>query len=272
MGINYSFTNKQGINFFHFGTGTTGNLPFILDNGRVLFAINALRTVNLARSLAEPNLVTLNGQPANFFAGGEFPIPVVTGATATGLQGISYVPFGVQLQFTPIITCRDRIRLQLTASVSTLQGNSLVNGNVTPNLQARTVQTVVEMREGQTFAVGGLLQNSLTGDTNRVPGLGDLPILGNLFRSSDTSADESELILLVTPELVRPLEPNQRPALPGSDYFEPGDLEFYLLGRLESGRPYDYRSPVMDDINRMAAYRRCELLYFVGPHGHSDGR
>ena len=79
-------------------------------------------------------------------------------------------------------------------------------------------------------------------------------------------------MLLVTPQLVHPLEPNELPALPGSDYFEPGDLEFFLLGRLESSRPYDYRSPVMNDINRMAAYRRCELLYFVGPHGHSDGR
>ena len=272
IGINYSFTNKEGVNFFHFGTGTTGNLPFILDNGRVLVAINALRDVNMARSLAEPNVVAINGQTATFNAGGEFPVPVVTGATATGLQGISFVPFGVQVSFTPIITCRDRIRLQLQASVSTLNGSSTVNGNVTPNLQTRSIQTVVEMREGQTFAVGGLLQSSLSGDTSRVPGLGDLPILGNLFRNNDTSAQESELILLVTPQLVRPLEPYQKPPIPGSDYFEPGDLEFYLLGRIESSRPYDYRSPVMDDINRMAAYRRCELLYFVGPHGHSDAR
>ena len=91
-------------------------------------------------------------------------------------------------------------------------------------------------------------------------------------RNSSTSATEEELVLLVTPQLVHPLEPNELPALPGSDYFEPGDLEFYLLGRLESARAYDYRSPVMNDINRMAAYRRCELMYFVGPHGHSDGR
>src|SRR5262249_38844431 len=141
-----------------------------------------------------------------------------------------------------------------------------------PGLTDRTIQTEVEMREGQTFAVGGLVQTNLGGDTIRVPLFGDLPLVGNLFRSSRTSSSESEIIMTVTPQLVHRLEPNETPAFPGSDYFEPGDLEFYLLGRLESSRNYDYRSPVMNDINRMAAYRRCELLYFVGPHGHSDGR
>ena len=92
------------------------------------------------------------------------------------------------------------------------------------------------------------------------------------FRSDDTESEESELIIIVTPELVHPMEPNEVPPLPGSDYFEPGDLEFYLHGKLESSRSYDYRSPVMTDIHRMCAYRHCELLYFVGPHGHCDGR
>ena len=128
------------------------------------------------------------------------------------------------------------------------------------------------MREGQTLAIGGLLQSNLGGRSRRVPFFGDLPYAGAFFRVDDTENEESELIIIVTPELVHPMEPNEVPPLPGSDYFEPGDLEFYLCGKLESSRSYDYRSPVMTDLHRMCAYRHCELLYFVGPHGHCDGR
>lgn len=271
IGFNYSLRNNQGIQVFSFnGGGNSGNLPFVLDNGQINLALQALRDVNQARTMAEQHVSTLNGIPATFFSGGQFPVPVVTGATATGLQGVSFVPFGVSLQFTPVITCKDRIRLQINASVSTRDpsiGNAQASG-----LQSRFINTTVEMREGQTFAIGGLLQSNLGGQTSRVPLLGDLPFGGQLFRSDSTSASESELVLLVSPQFVHPLEPNELPPLPGSDYFEPSDLEFYLLGRQESSRPYDYRSPVMNDINRMAAYRRCQLLYFVGPNGHSDGR
>jgi pilus assembly protein CpaC len=255
-------------------TGAAGNIQAILDNGKVNLGITALRNVNLARSLAEPNLVTLNGQPAFFQAGGEFPVPVVTGATAVGLEGVSFIPFGVSLNFVPYITDKDRIRLQLTATVSTkdLASTANIGGTNVPGLNVRTVSTVVEMREGQTLAVGGLLQTNLSGQTTRIPLFGDIPFGGQLFRTDQTSAAEQELVLLVQPELVHPMEPREVPPLPGSDYFEPGDLEFYLHGRLESRRSYDYRSPVMDDIHRMAAYRHCELLYFVGPHGHCDDR
>jgi pilus assembly protein CpaC len=203
----------------------------------------------------------------------------VTGATATGLQGVSFVPFGVQLGFTPYIADKDRIRLQLNATVSTRDvaiGTNIGTGNNTssavPGLNTRTVNTTVEMREGQTLAIGGLLQTSLGGTTIRVPFFGDIPCFGQLFRLDTTSAGESELVLLVTPELVHPMEPKEVPPLPGSDYYEPGDLEFYLKGRLESLRNYDYRSPVMTDIHRMCAYRHCEEQYFVGPHGHIQDR
>jgi pilus assembly protein CpaC len=296
IGLNFAINNNHGIQVFaqntggliqsRFGGATTAlnaaansiaNLPAAIDNGQIPIAIQALRNVNLARSLAEPNLVTLNGHPAQFKVGGEFPVPVVTGATAVGLSGVSFVPFGVQLQFTPYITDKDRIRLQLNASVSVRDvatGANFGTGNsgntFVPGLNDRTITTTVEMREGQTLAIGGLLQTNLGGDTSRVPLFGDLPFGGQIFRVDHTSASESELVLLVTPELVHPMEPNQIPPLPGSDYFEPGDLEFYLFGRLESRRSYDYRSPVMDDCARMKAYRHCELLYFVGPHGHCD--
>jgi pilus assembly protein CpaC len=271
IGLGWSITNKKGVTVFSDTNGiTSGNLPVVLDNGRINLQIEALRTNNMARNIAEPTLTTLNGRPATFFSGGEFAVPVITGATAVGLQGVSFIPFGTTLTFTPVITDRDRIRLTLAATQSAL--GPVIGSTGTPSLNATTVSTEVDMREGQTFAIAGLVQQSLDGSTTRVPLFGDLPLLGNPFRSSSTAASESELVLLVTPQLVHPLEPNERPALPGSDYFEPGDLEFYLLGRLESSRPYDYRTPVMNDINRMAAYRRCDLLYFVGPHGHSDGR
>jgi pilus assembly protein CpaC len=271
MGLGWTITNKKGTQVVSITNGITqGNIPTILDNGRINLQIEALRHNDLARTLAEPSLTTLNGRPATFFSGTQFPVPVVTGATAVGLEGVSFVPIGVTLFFLPVITDRDRIRLTVNASVTTQGAGSNIGGAAVPSIVGETVSTEVEMREGQTFAIGGLLQASLNGTTDRIPLFGDLPLAGNLFRHTQTGAGESELVLLVTPQLVHPLEPNERPALPGSDYFEPGDLEFYLLGRLESARPYDYRSPVMNDINRMAAYRRCELLYFVGPHGHSD--
>jgi pilus assembly protein CpaC len=291
IGLNWSISNDQGITVFAQNTGGTAggssaargagavaaNLPVVLDRGEIPIAIEALRTVDLARSIAEPNLVTLNGRPATFFAGGEFPVPVVAGTVGVGLSGVSFVPFGVHLFFTPLVSDKDRIRLQLNATVSTRDvaiGASIGTGNTgntfVPGLNSRTISTTVEMREGQTLAIGGLLQMNLGGDTTRVPFFGDIPFGGQLFRHDKTSMSESELVLLVTPELVHPMEPKEVPPLPGSDYFEPGDLEFYLHGQLESYRSYDYRSPVMHDIHRMCAYRHCELLYFAGPHGHSE--
>ncbi len=262
-------------------SGTIANVGALIDNGRVDLAIQALRNINLARTLAEPTLVALNGQQAHFTAGGQFPVPIVTGATATGLQGIDFVNFGVQLSFVPLVYDKDRIRLQLQASVSTRDpgigsnfgtgggGGASGNGFV-PGLDTRDISTTVEMREGQTLAIGGLIQTNLGGDTTRIPLLGDLPFLGNLFRTSHTSYGETELVLLVTPELTHPLEPNEIPPLPGSDYFEPNDCEFFLHGKLESSRSYDYRSPVMSDCERMKAYKRCEIRYFLGPRGFCD--
>jgi pilus assembly protein CpaC len=248
-----------------------GNLVGNLDNGQVRLAINALRSLGYARTLAEPNLTTLNGQPAQFLAGGQFPIPIVTGFTAAGLQGVAFVPYGVQLSFTPYITDRDRIRITVAGNVSTrdVAGGALIAGAAVPGLATRNFQTTVELREGQTLAIAGLIQNNVGANADRVPLLGDLPLFGNLWKFDRLTAGEQELVVLITPELVHPLEPKEVAALPGSDLFEPGDLEFYLLGRLESRRSYDYRSPVMNDLHRMLRYRQCENLYILGPHGHS---
>ncbi len=251
------------------GVGTN-NLPVAIDNGQILLAINALRTLNYAKSLAEPNLVALNGQTANFQAGGQFPVPIVTGATQTGLQGVGFVPFGVQLNFTPYITDRDRIRLNVNAVVSTRDtttgsnvGTSFVSG-----LNTRNFTTTVELREGQTLAVAGLIQNNLGTDASRVPLFGDLPVIGRAFAFDRTSAGEQELVVLITPELVHPLDCCEVPAIPGSDLFEPSDLEFYLLGRLEGRRSEGFRSPVMNDLCRIRQFHRCEQTYIFGPSGY----
>jgi pilus assembly protein CpaC len=241
-----------------------------LDNGQVRLAISALRDLNYARSLAEPNIVALNGQTANFQAGGKFPVPVVTGYTAAGLQSVSFVPFGVQLSFTPYITDRDCIRLAISAEVSTRDlsaGTSLISGSAVPSLITRNFQTTVTLRDGQTLAVAGLIQNNLGADSTRVPLFGDLPVIGWLASFNRITAGEQELVVLITPELVHPMEHKEVPPLPGSDLFEPNDLEFYLLGRIESHRPYDYRSPVRTDLQRMLEYRRYENMYISGPHG-----
>ena len=130
----------------------------------------------------------------------------------------------------------------------------------------------MELREGQTLAVAGLIENDFGADASRIPFFGDLPVVGRLGAFDRTSYGEQELVVLITPELVHPYEPHTVPALPGSDLFEPGDLEFFLLGRLESRRSQDYRSTVRTDLDRMARYRHCNDVFIQGPHGHSDGR
>jgi pilus assembly protein CpaC len=294
IGLNFSVLNEKGMTVFTStvgnivsattggtgvgsgfasGMGSAANLNALFDGGQVALAINALRTLDMARTLAEPNLTALNGQTARFQAGGEFPVPVVTGFTAAGLQGVSFVPFGVQLSFTPSITDKDRVRLVVNADVSTrdLSASATVNGTTVPGLNTRNFQTTVELRGGQTLAVAGLLQSNFGFDATRVPFFGDLPLIGRLFAFDRTASGEQELVVLVTPVLVHPLEHNELPALPGSDVFEPDDIEFYLLGRLENRRTQDYRTSVRTDIQRMIRYHHGADLYIVGPQGHSDG-
>jgi pilus assembly protein CpaC len=277
------FGNLSGFNFlspqFNFSTGAglgTGfsNIPVALDNGQVRLAINALCNLDYARALAEPNLVTMNGQTATMLAGGRFPVPIISSGvnTLTGLQGVQFIPFGVQMAFTPYITDRDRIRLNVLADVSSrdfLAGTTTIGGANIPNLITRNFMTTVELREGQTLAVAGLIQNSLGANATRVPFFGDLPLIGRLAAFDQVTANEQELVVLVTPELVHPLEPKEVTPLPGSDLYEPTDLEFYLLGRLESHRPCDYRSPIMTDCSRLKQCRQCESMYVLGAPGHT---
>ena len=213
----------------------------------------------------------MNGKPATFLAGGEFPVPVVTGYRLPGCRR-TFIPYGVQLSFTPYITDRDRVRLVISAVISTRDLGSVttnIGGAAITSLTSRNFQTTVELREGQTLAVAGLIQNNLGADAHRVPLFGDLPIIGNLFGFNRITAGEQELVVLVTPELVHPMDPKEVPPLPGADLFEPTDLEFYVLGRIESHRGVDYRSPVRTDWQRIHQYRQVEQMYISGPTGHA---
>lgn len=244
-----------------------------VTRGDFRLTVDALKQQNLARSLAEPNLVTLHGRPASFQAGGQFPVPAARVGFGSAAQGVEFIPFGVQLQFVPYIVDRDKIRLNVAANVST-RDEALatdVSGSNVPGLNTRNFQNTVELREGQTLAVAGLIQTNFGANSTRIPGLGDLPIIGRLFKSDVTSADEQELVILITPELVHPLDPEDCQTLPGSDTFEPGDIEFYIYGNLESHRTQDYRSPVRTDFARQLRYHYCEDLFIIGPNGHSYG-
>ncbi len=257
------------------GAGGFNNLPFAVDNGQVRFAVSALRNLNYAKLLAEPILTTINGETANFRAGGQFPTPVLSGASNGGqiLQGVAFTNYGVNVFFTPYITDRDRIRLVLNADITALDiqtGQSNIGGANIPFLKQRSVNTTVEMREGQTLAVAGLIQNNATGDAHRVPLFGDIPIIGNFFGMNRVSAGEQELLILVQPQLVHPIDCRDKLPLPGHDLFEPTDIEFYLFGRIESHRTGEFRSPIRTDIHRIKQYQQMEANFIAGPCGYSD--
>jgi len=253
-----------------------GNLPTMLDNGQIQLAINALRSMSLAKTLAEPTLTSLNGQQASFQAGGQFPIPIVSGQTVGGLQGVSFVPFGINLQFTPYITDRDRIRLNVSAEVSSrtdptnIGGDTVQGGTPVSGLDMRKFQTTVELREGQTLAVAGLISNNQTSKADRVPFFGDLPVVGRLAALDRISTREQELVILVTPELVRALNRDEQPSLPGSDVFEPGDVEFYLGALMEGNRNEDFRSPARTDLHRQKKFYHQRDAFIIGPHGYTE--
>ena len=173
--------------------GSAANIGASLDNGSVILAINALRNMGYSRTLAEPTLVTLNGQAATFQAGGEFPVPTVVGNSAGGLLGVNYKPFGVSLNFTPIVYDKDRIRLTINAEVSGIdqqQGSNSQLSGVPNQINSRRFTNVVELREGQTLAVAGLISNGLTTKSSRIPLFGDVPFVGRAFGYDQVTSSE----------------------------------------------------------------------------------
>ena len=177
--------------------------------------IKALEQKGLFQSLAEPNLIAYNGQEASFLAGGEFPIPVVQGSGLTAAVTILFKEFGVKLKFTPTIA-GDVIRLKVNPEVSSLDFNNgiTLDGFRIPALITRRAQTDVELRDGQSFAIGGLLNNLSQDDTANIPFLSKIPIIGSVFKSKAERMERTELMVLVTPRLVKPLDPDEVPPLP----------------------------------------------------------
>ena len=177
--------------------------------------IRALRQQNLLQILAEPNLITQTGKEASFLAGGEFPVPIVQPGATFGIS-IIYKEFGVRLNFTPTLQLDGRIHLKVMPEVSSLDfANALtISGFVIPALSTRRVQTEMDLADGQSFAIAGLVDDRLTQTVRKVPGLGDIPILGKLFQSSAKNTTKSELLVVVTPKIVRPAPLEPLPAAP----------------------------------------------------------
>jgi pilus assembly protein CpaC len=170
--------------------------------------IKALESKRLLQILAEPNVLAINGKQASFLAGGEFPFPMLQGGGGgLGAVTIQFREFGVRISFLPTVTPRNTLRLQVTPEVSSLDYANGLNfqGFTIPGLSTRRVQTEVELQDGQSFAIGGLLDNRLTQSWSKIPGLGDIPFFGRLFRSRIENRGNTELLVLVTPELVRPI-------------------------------------------------------------------
>jgi pilus assembly protein CpaC len=217
----------------------SGGSPFGFAVGRFIaegvtadVLVNALEQKGLARSLAEPNLVALSGDTASFLAGGEFPVPV---PGSLGQVSIEYKRYGVGLAFTPTVLGRGLINLKIEPEVSQLDLSHPVQvaGISVPPLIVRRASTTVELRDGQSFVIGGLLQNHNATDQQQVPWLGDVPVLGTLFRSASYQRDETDLAIIVTPRLVRPTRPGDTVRDPLDSTLPANDAEFFLLGKSE---------------------------------------
>jgi pilus assembly protein CpaC len=202
--------------------------------------MDLLKQQNLVRVLAEPNLVTTSGQQASFLAGGEFPIPVPqSGSGGATTITVEYKKFGVQLEFTPTVLNEGKIAVKVHPTVSELDnsfGQSFIlpGGYVVPGLRTREMNTHVEVNDGQTFSIAGLLSDTSRNVINKFPVLGDIPVLGALFRSTQYQKNETELVALVTPHLVKPMAPGVG-RLPTDKWIEPTEVDTYLLG-LQQGR------------------------------------
>jgi len=192
--------------------------------------VDALKEDGLVKILAEPTLIALSGQNANFLAGGEYPVPI---PSEDGIA-IEYKPFGVTLSFTPTVLSEDKISIKVAPEVSELDFSIAlqVGGYIVPGLSTRRASTVVELADGQSFAIAGLLKETVRDSMSKFPLLGDIPVLGALFRSRAFQKNETELIIIVTPHLVKPLD-SAKQTLPTDFYIEPDDTEIYLLGLME---------------------------------------
>ncbi len=231
-------------------TGVAATMPFAVTGGDQIVSpsvtifggltranlqafIIAMQDNNLIHILAEPTLITLNGHEASFLAGGEFPIPVVQEANSVTIE---YREFGVRLSFTPTVLAGQLIRLEVSPEVSEPDFSSAVqiSGFTVPGRSIRKAHTTIELGSGQSFAIAGLLSQRTRAFVNKVPGLGSLPIIGVLFRSVEYRKSETELLIIVTPELIEPLNPAQVGPIPGENLRHPNNFRLFGLGQIEN--------------------------------------
>ena len=272
MGVNFNYLTESG-NFgisqlaglTQLATGSDANIgglaapfaTFVSPSVSALFRFNAggatwtgfidaLKTDGLVKVLAEPTLIALSGNEASFLAGGEFPVPVPQGL---GTVAIEYKHFGVRLKFTPTVLADNKINIKVRPEVSELDFSTAVqfSGFVVPGLRIRSAETVVELADGQSFAIAGLLSDTARDTMDKFPLLGDIPVLGSLFRSRSFQKNETELIIIATPRLVKPLDTARQP-LPTDFYQEPSELEFYAMGLME-GRGGDASNGIRGDLD-----------------------
>jgi pilus assembly protein CpaC len=210
--------------------------------------VSALETKGLIRRLAEPTLAALSGDTAQFLAGGEFPVPIAaTSASGIVTPTIEYKPFGVRLSFTPTVLANGVINLRIAPEVSELDfANAVtISGTTVPSLIKRDATTTIELRDGQSFAIAGLLQANDLRLTSQIPWLGSVPVLGALFRSMHYQKHETDLVIIVTPHLVQPAAPGQRLASPLDQRLPSNDVDFFVFGQAEIPKKYDaYETPV----------------------------
>jgi len=276
------------------GALVTGTIPFLVGEdgipvtGRTTVSfgfprvqlqvfVQALRENGLLRVLAEPVLVAISGQQASFLAGGEIPIPIVTDERIR----IDFKEFGIRLNFTPALISEEKIRLHVSPEISEPDFTNAitVSGSIVPSFTTRRVQTTVELGTGQTFAIGGLLSDRVRAIARGVPGLGDVPVLGALFRSVDYQQERSELLVLVTPELVEPVSTDQITHVPGAEYIAPNDFELFLMGQLD-GASGEQQLALQPRVNHTWPVRPQELYGSaaprlrgpVGPTGGTEGQ
>ena len=275
LGFNFNFLSGDHLMYDFFNQLTflddTGDLvlsdnvaaalamPY--DGGTFSMFIDALKANGLVKILAEPNLICLSGEEAEFLAGGEVPVPVPQGL---GTTAIEYKPFGVGLQFKPTVLDGGRINLHVEPEVSDLdQARGIILNNFeVPAISTRRASTTVELGPGQSFAIAGLISDNLRENVDRYPVLGDIPILGALFRSSSFQKNQSELVIIITPHMVQPMEMAGQ-SLPTDGLVEPNDFEFYMLGLLEGNELEHARAAAP------AAPGRSDPGGFDGPFGHS---
>jgi pilus assembly protein CpaC len=241
LGIQWDVVTKNVVAAVGQAGLISGNPPFgavaviggLLSHGvHVDAIISALEQRDVARRLAEPNLVALSGDTASFLAGGEFPFPV---SSSLGQVTIEFKRFGVGLAFTPTVLSNGVINLKIEPEVSQLDPTNIIQigGTTIPSLIVRRANTTVELRDGQSFAIGGLLQNNVEAQQKQLPWLGSVPVLGALFRSALYQKKETDLVIIVTPHIVQPMRPGDVARVPTDDAVPGNDADMFLLGEAE---------------------------------------